>query len=170
MYIIKNFSNIKLREILFSKSLSEVRKTFGSYESSIAAHVLMFIKSDEVSEYWIHEISRFVTDKIQDLDRKQYKNMSYKNLFPYYLMGESSRKNQVINKAKKKIVDEDDPNFSNLPRYLDSDLIVNILDEFSTGLDYLKDKYKRTLALSTDEDEIGEVLIRIRDKYKSKLV
>lgn len=167
MYSVKRFSN--LRDKIFSKSLSDIRKRSGDYESSISAHLLMFLTLDEINEYWIHEITRFISDKIKDLDKKFVKNFDYELMFPYYIGNNQSIKNSTISQARKKIIEDNEVSIRYSVKYLDSDILKNTLSELVYELNKLKYSLNRTIDLSKDEDEMNIILTNLYNKYHDKL-
>lgn len=129
----------------------------------------MFLANDEISSYWIHEITRFISDKIKNLDKKFIKNFSYRLLFPYYLGGDSSLKSTTIRLARKKIEEDNEVSVRYSSRYLDTILLIEILERFSNELDNLKASLSRTIDLSKDEDEMEKILINLYNEYHNSI-
>jgi hypothetical protein len=164
MYQIRRFRKIYCR--LFSNNLSDIRKVIGRYEGSLISHILMYIDSDKESNHWSREITRFISSEgVSNLDKSKVKNISYRELFPYYLCNNVSRKKDANKTASDKIRKENNSSILYLIDILDTDLLHDILYEFSNELDHIKSN-KGFMITSSDKDRVRLILNNLRDKYK----
>lgn len=168
MYSVRRFSRVY--DKLFANNLSDVRKVIGRYEGSLVSHILMYIDSENESNHWYREITRFVSSEgVSNLDKSKVKNISYKELFPYYLGNNIKYKKDANKVASDKLKKENNPEILYLINILDTDLLRDILYEFSNELDHIKSD-KKSMVISNDKDKIRLILNNLRDKYRNKLL
>lgn len=167
MYRIKRFS--QLLDRLFANNLSNIREVIGRYEGSLVSHILMYIDAENESIHWSGEITRFITSEgIPNLDKKKVKNISYRELFPYYLGKNMSKRKDAIKTATDKIREEKNESILYLIDVLKSDLLLSIITYFSNELDKLKSKIG--MIQKSDRDKIEVILNKLRSEYRQNLI
>lgn len=163
-----------LEEKEFSRSLGKARKILEGYESTITAHLTLFLYTNDVigdcSSHWVEEFYGFINNAMRGFPEKNktlVRKFSYTELFPHFLGGELDGYDAALNDVITKLKSEATPIGKSALSLVNSNfsLIQDALKLLCSKWDDIKKKLNR-LITSDDKELIRQSLVDVRSKYK----